>query len=94
MKPLCTLKADLSAVAPSLKPKMGSHGKKYYEALVTVHVFFGGTQLRAELRWEENVSRPMDPKPITLMILQKGIPRKGPVAVIPHVTEEVVTRQD
>lgn len=54
MRLRCTLKADLSALAPSLRPKRGKHGGMYYQAEFQVCVFFGGTQLRAKLQWKHN----------------------------------------
>jgi len=54
MRTLCTLRADLSALRGSLKPKRGPHGK-YYDAEIRIAIKFGGTQLQARFQWEEDV---------------------------------------
>ena len=51
----CTLKADLSALAPSLQLKRGPEGKQYYRVDFSVCVYFAATQLRARLQWYEKV---------------------------------------
>lgn len=56
MRLLCTLTADLSAIAPSLQQKRVLHGKMYYQVEFDVCVFFGGTQVRARLQWYDKVS--------------------------------------
>jgi hypothetical protein len=53
---LCTLKADLSGLAHLLRPQTGLNGKKYWRVPVQLVIDFGGTKLRARLKWEEDVS--------------------------------------
>jgi hypothetical protein len=61
MKPrfreVCQLKADLSGLRRSLVAKWSpAREMNYYTVEFTVAVFFGGTILKANLRWYENVS--------------------------------------
>ncbi|KIM20152.1 hypothetical protein M408DRAFT_334110 [Serendipita vermifera MAFF 305830] len=53
MRLLCTLKADLSALAGGLRVMSGFRGKKHYRVDYTVCVYFGDTQLHAKLQWKE-----------------------------------------
>jgi len=54
---VCELKADLSGLRRSLIAKLDPiTGMNYYTVDFTVAVFFGGTTLKANLRWYENVS--------------------------------------
>jgi len=52
---LCTLVADLSNVP--LSPKRNSKGETYYIVTFDIVMNFGLTELQAQLRWLENVSR-------------------------------------
>jgi len=54
MRLICTLNADLSALAGALEITVGPHGKKFYRVDYEVCVYLGGTQLRANLQWKEN----------------------------------------
>jgi len=61
MKPrfreVCQLKADLSGLQRSLVAQLNpTTGLNYYTVSFTVAVLFGGTTLKANLRWYENVS--------------------------------------
>jgi hypothetical protein len=61
MKPrfqeVCELEADLSGLRRSLIPQRNSiTGTTYYTVKFTVAVLFGGTTLKAHLRWLEDVS--------------------------------------
>jgi len=61
MKPrfreVCQLKADLSGLRRSLVPQLNpTTGVTYYTVSFTVAVLFGGTTLKANLCWYENVS--------------------------------------
>jgi hypothetical protein len=56
MRLICTLNADLSALAGVLEVQTGKKGKTFYRVDYNVCVYFGGTQLRANLQWKENVS--------------------------------------
>jgi len=56
MRLICTLNADLSALAAGLQIQTGPHGERFYRVDYYVYVYFGGTQLRAKLQWKENVS--------------------------------------
>ncbi|KIM20653.1 hypothetical protein M408DRAFT_333864 [Serendipita vermifera MAFF 305830] len=53
MRLICTLNADLSALAGGLQIKSGPRGRKFYRVDYEVCVYFGGTQLRAKLQWRE-----------------------------------------
>lgn len=54
MRHICTLNADLSALAGQLRIKNEPGGKKFYRVDYEVCIYFGGTQLRAKLQWKEN----------------------------------------
>jgi len=61
MKPqfreVCKLKADLSGLRRSLVPQLNpTTGLTYYTISFTIAILFGGTTLKANLRWYENVS--------------------------------------
>jgi hypothetical protein len=62
MRRICTLKADLSSLAGALQPQNGKKrifkkdGNPFYRVDYHVCVYFGGTQLRANLQWMDNVS--------------------------------------
>lgn len=56
MRRVCTLKADLSGLARSLKVQKGPRGQDFWRVEHSVAVLFGGTQLRARLQWYEGVS--------------------------------------
>ncbi|KIM19377.1 hypothetical protein M408DRAFT_31280 [Serendipita vermifera MAFF 305830] len=53
MRLICTLKADLSALAGGLQVKNGPRGKRFYRVDYDVCIYFGGTQLGAKLQWKE-----------------------------------------
>ncbi|KIM26381.1 hypothetical protein M408DRAFT_192451 [Serendipita vermifera MAFF 305830] len=53
MRLICTLNADLSALAGGLQIRTGLRGTKFYRVDYDVCVYFGGTQLRAKLQWKE-----------------------------------------
>ncbi|KIM24672.1 hypothetical protein M408DRAFT_331646 [Serendipita vermifera MAFF 305830] len=53
MRRVCTLKADLSGLARSLKVQKGPRGQDFWRVEHSVAVLFGGTQLRARLQWYE-----------------------------------------
>ena len=61
MKPrfreVCELEADLSGLQRSLVAQRNpATGVIYYTVEFTVAILFGGTSLKAQLRWHENVS--------------------------------------
>lgn len=56
MRLICTLSANLSALAGGLQIKHGPHGVKFYRVDYDVCIYFGGTQLHAKLQWKEGVS--------------------------------------
>jgi hypothetical protein len=56
MRPICTISADLSRLAPALEMLEGIGGCKYWRVDFKILVMFGGTKLRARLQWEEEVS--------------------------------------
>ncbi|KIM20156.1 hypothetical protein M408DRAFT_334112 [Serendipita vermifera MAFF 305830] len=53
MRLICTLNADLSALAGGLQIKNGARGQTFYRVDYDVCVYFKGTQLRAKLEWKE-----------------------------------------
>ncbi|KIM20155.1 hypothetical protein M408DRAFT_334111 [Serendipita vermifera MAFF 305830] len=53
MRLICTLCADLSALAKGLRVVNGFRGKRHYRVDYIVCVYFGDTQLRATLQWKE-----------------------------------------
>lgn len=55
MTHMCTLDADLSPLASSLKIT-GKGNKMFYRAEYDVCVYLGGTSLRASLEWRDEVS--------------------------------------
>lgn len=74
MKPrfreVCRLEADLSGLKRSLVAQRNpTTGISYYTVDFTVAVLFGGTTLKARLRWFENVSvDPNNPPSVTKLI--------------------------
>jgi len=85
MRLICTLKADLSALARVLQKQTGAHGKKFYRVDYIVCVYFGGTQLRAKLQWKERVST-FTSWNLSLLTKSQGILREGPVEVMPYIS--------
>ena len=85
MRLICTLKSDLSALAKGLQIQTGPHGKKFYRVDYDVCVYFGGTQLHAKLQWKERVSN-LTSRNLSPLTKSQGVPREGPVVVMPYVT--------
>ena len=52
----CTLTADLSGLRGFLKVQKSPEGQEFWMVRVNVDVLFGGTALRARMRWYEGVS--------------------------------------
>ena len=86
MRLICTLNADLSALAKAVQTKTGSQGRRFYRADYNVCVYFGGTQLRANLQWKERVST-VATRHTSWLTDSQGVLREGPVAVMPYVSE-------
>ena len=86
MRLVCTLNADLSALAGGLKIQTGPHGERFYRVDYNVCVYFGGTQLRAYLQWKERVST-FACHNMSMLTARQGVLREGPVAVMPYVSE-------
>ena len=53
---LCTITVDLSRAAKDLSPKKKFFGKNIYQLDYDVIIFFGLTELKAELGWKTKVS--------------------------------------
>jgi hypothetical protein len=85
MRLICTLNADLSALAGALQIASGPLGKRFYRVDYEVCVYFGGTQLRAKLQWKERVSTFTSLNP-SLFTKSQGVLREGPVTVMPYVS--------
>ncbi|KZT22437.1 hypothetical protein NEOLEDRAFT_1071368 [Neolentinus lepideus HHB14362 ss-1] len=54
---LCTINANVSQAARSLKPMRGPSGQLYYQFHFRIVLNFGLTELKAHMRWTEDVSR-------------------------------------
>jgi hypothetical protein len=63
----------------------GKGGKRFYRVDYNVYVYFGGTQLRAKLQWKEKVSS-FTSRSLFLLTHWQGVPREGPVNVMPYVS--------
>jgi hypothetical protein len=85
MRLICTLNADLSSLTGALKTTTGPRGKKFYRVDYTVCVYFGGTQLRANLQWKENVGT-LASRSLYSLTNSQGVHREGPVKVMPYVS--------
>jgi hypothetical protein len=85
MRLICTLNADLSALAGALRVQTGKRGKTFYRVDYNVCVYFGGTQLRANLQWKEDV-RTFSSSSRTSLTKSQGVLREGPVSVMPYVS--------
>jgi hypothetical protein len=85
MRLVCTLNADLSALAGALQIQTGKRGKMFYRVDYNVCVYFGGTQLRANLQWKENVGT-FAFRNLFLLTSSQGVLREGPVTVMPYVS--------
>ena len=53
----CTIEADTSEVAKSLRLRRRPDGKSYFALSFDIVLLFGKTELKAQLSWKENVSR-------------------------------------
>ncbi len=91
MKPrfreVCQLEADLSGLQRSLVAQRNPvTGMNYYTVNFMVAVLFGGTTLKAHLRWHENVS--FEPNRThqhkTEAYRYQGQLREGPITIIPN----------
>jgi len=85
MRLICTLNANLSALAGALQIQTGSRGKKFYRVDYNVCIYFGGTQLRAKLQWMEKVST-FTSRNLSLFTKSQKVVREGPVTVMPYVS--------
>jgi len=86
MRLICILNADLSALTGALKIQSGERGKRFYRVDYDVCVYFGGTQLRANIQWKEKVSN-FSYRLSSLLTKSQGALREGPVKVMPYVSE-------
>ena len=91
MKPrfreVCELEADLSGLQRSLVAQRNpATGVMYYTVNYTVAILFGGTTLKAQLRWLENVS--VEPNRThqrkAEIYRYQGQLREGPITIIPN----------
>jgi hypothetical protein len=55
MSVLCIVTADTSRIPSTMTQLVGVGGNLYYEQHFTVVLLFGLTELKAQLRWMENV---------------------------------------
>jgi hypothetical protein len=91
MSHVCTLKADLSSLAGALQPQEGKKiifkrdGKPFYRVDYEVCVYFGGTQLCANLQWKDYVGTFVS-RNLFLLTNSQGEHREGPVNVMPDVS--------
>lgn len=85
MRPICTLSANLSALAGGLQIRNGPRGKRFYRVDYDVYVYFGGTQLHAKLQWKEGVGTFACRNPSPLTISQKAL-CESEVKVMPYIS--------
>lgn len=55
---LCTIEADTSGIARALQPRYGPSGNSYFYMEYDIVLLFGLTEMKAQISWKENVSRP------------------------------------
>lgn len=55
-------KANLSGAAYNSAAKIGISGEAYYQVDVDLVVYFGSTELTAQMEWEDNVSHDLSPQ--------------------------------
>jgi len=63
MRLICTLNADLSALSEALTISTGPRRNSFYRVDYDVYIYFGGTQLRAKLQWNDKVGTFMSNDP-------------------------------
>ncbi|KAL0572206.1 hypothetical protein V5O48_009761 [Marasmius crinis-equi] len=51
---LCLVRADLSPLSGSAEPKVGKHGRTYWNIVFSVEIHFGLTEFRARIKWNDN----------------------------------------
>ena len=54
---LCNITADVTSAVQKLKPRRRPDGRTFYQFDFKVILLFGLTELRAQLKWSENVSQ-------------------------------------
>jgi hypothetical protein len=64
--------------------QLGKRGKRFYRVDYDVCVYFGGTQLRANLQWKDNVGTFTFRN--LLLTTSQGVLREGPFTVMPYVS--------
>lgn len=82
MRTVCTLRADLTGLRPSLRSQRGPKGEEFYRVDFVISVMLGGTSLKARLTWNEGVRGLTFFTMFTDLI--KDERREGPVTVIPN----------
>lgn len=85
MRPICTLSANLSALAGGLQITNGPRRRKYYRVDYNVCVYFGGTQLHAKLQWYQGVSAFIF-RHLSLLTVSQSMLHESEVKVMPYVS--------
>ncbi|KIM25808.1 hypothetical protein M408DRAFT_330992 [Serendipita vermifera MAFF 305830] len=57
VRTVCTLRADLTGLRPSLRSQRGPKGEEFYRVDFVISVMLGGTSLKARLNWNEGDER-------------------------------------
>jgi hypothetical protein len=85
MRKICTVTADLPQLVPALEMKMGAHGR-FWIVNFEIVIRFGGTRLRAYMKWKDEVGRhllgTMSTSDSTFS-KKSGKERRGPASIIP-----------
>ena len=52
---LCFVQADLSGLSASAVAQRSPNGKKYWTIVFTIELYFGLTELKARIKWNQDV---------------------------------------
>jgi hypothetical protein len=55
MSHLCSVTADTSRIPKTMTARLSTSGNVYYQQQFSIVLLFGLTELKAQLRWMENV---------------------------------------
>jgi len=69
---VCEVVVDLTSLAPTLMPRTGLHGERYYRFDYSVELLFGLTELKAQVCWKENGQEKRSPAKI---VYDQGVGR-------------------
>lgn len=85
MRLICTLNADLSALAGAIQIRHRHRGRRFYRVDYNVCVYFGGTQLCAKLQWYRAVSS-FTFHNTYFLIFSQSVLHESEVKVMPYVS--------